>query len=104
MKLTPKKPVPVRSTRLPWDRKADIRAMLPPENPRRGLYSAKVTALEEMPQKFTFALIDLIAEGRGLSKGKARKAIAAGKVSVNGQVVRDPDARVDGDAQVVFFS
>lgn len=100
--MTLKAPAPIKSTRLPWDRKVAVRAMLPPENPRRGLYAANVPSVVGMPQKFTFALVDLIAEDVKLSKGKARKAILAGKVTVNGTVVRDPDMRVAIDALVGF--
>jgi RNA-binding protein YlmH len=55
-----------------------------------------------MPQVFTFALVDVVSEDVKLSKGKARKAIARGKVTVNGIVVNDPDMRVDGMARIVY--
>lgn len=53
-----------------------------------------------MPKVFTFALIDEVVEHAKLSKGKARKAIVAGKVKVNGAVVRDPDMRLDASHTV----
>jgi 16S rRNA U516 pseudouridylate synthase RsuA-like enzyme len=61
-----------------------------------------VARLIEMPKVFTFALADVVAEDVPLSKGKARKAIVRGKVSVDGVVVRDPETRVHGDSKIVF--
>jgi len=58
--------------------------------------------LQDMPQVFTFALVDVVSEDVKLSKGKARKAIARGQVTVNGVVVHDPDMRVDGMARIVY--
>lgn len=59
-------------------------------------------SLKDMPQVFNFALVDVVSEDVKLSKGKARKAIARGQVTVNGTVVYDPDTRVDGMARIVF--
>jgi 16S rRNA U516 pseudouridylate synthase RsuA-like enzyme len=55
-----------------------------------------------MPQVFTFALVDLVSEDVKMSKGKARKMIVRGKVTVNGVVVHDPDMRCDGLARIVY--
>lgn len=90
-------PSPVRSTPLPWNALEG----LPPEKPDRKKKAADYT-VSAMPQKFTFVLVDVVAEDLKLSKGKARKAITRGKVTVDGSVVTDPDVRVDGDAKIVF--
>ena len=58
--------------------------------------------LQDMPQVFTFALVDVVSEDAKLSKGKARKAIARGQVTVNEVVVNDPDMRVDGMSRIVY--
>jgi predicted rRNA methylase YqxC with S4 and FtsJ domains len=55
-----------------------------------------------MPRVFTFALVDVVSEDVKLSKGKARKAILRGYVSVNGTVVRDPEMRVHDGMKIVF--
>lgn len=55
-----------------------------------------------MPQVFTFALVDLVVLDAKLSKGRARKAILRGRVTVNGTVVRDPDMRVDASMRIVY--
>ncbi len=72
---------------------------LPPT--RRARQAAEVP-VQDMPKVFTFALVDLVSEDVKLSKGKARKAIARGKVTVNGVVVYDPDMRVDVSMRIVF--
>lgn len=59
-------------------------------------------SIKDMPQVFTFALVDIISQDVKLSKGKARKAIARGKVTVNDTVVYDPDMRVDHMSRIVF--
>lgn len=59
--------------------------------------------VKDMPQVFTFALVDVVSEDVKLSKGKARKAILRGRVTVNGAVARDPDMRVDGMARIVYM-
>lgn len=64
--------------------------------------AAPVRISDMPPQVFTFALVDLVSEDVKLSKGKARKAITRGKVTVNGTVTRDPDMRVDSTARIVF--
>jgi len=58
--------------------------------------------LQNIPTVFTFALLDVVSEDVKLSKGKARKAILRGKVTVDGAIVRDPDARVNGESKIVF--
>lgn len=55
-----------------------------------------------MPRVITFALVDVVAEDVKLSKGKARKAIVRGHITVNEVVVHDPDMRVDGMSRIVF--
>lgn len=55
-----------------------------------------------MPTVFTFALVDVVSEDMSLSRGKARKAVLRGKVSVDGVVVLDPDMRVNGDSKIMF--
>lgn len=104
MKASKLKPLtPIRSTLLPWN----SREVLPPEKPRHKNFSAAQKL--DMPTVFTVVLVDLISQdvvlntGK-LSKGKARKAILAGKVWVNGEVVHDPDMRVEADDKVEFFA
>lgn len=86
---------PVVSTILPWDRSEALR-VLPPRNKvryaARGQYQAStVEDRKALPRK----LVDAVADGRGLSKGAARKAIAAGRAYVHGPrgdgPVYDPD-------------
>jgi 16S rRNA U516 pseudouridylate synthase RsuA-like enzyme len=62
----------------------------------------KKQTLETMSRVITFALIDVVSEDMKLSKGKAKKAIRRGKVSVDGAVTRDPETRVHGDSKIVF--
>jgi predicted rRNA methylase YqxC with S4 and FtsJ domains len=59
-------------------------------------------SLKAMPTVFTFALVDVVSEDMSLSRGKARKAVLRGKVSVDGVVVLDPDTRVNGDSKIMF--
>jgi predicted rRNA methylase YqxC with S4 and FtsJ domains len=59
-------------------------------------------SLKAMPTVFTFALVDVVSEDMSLSRGKARKAVLRGKVSVDGVVVLDPDMRVNGDSKIMF--
>jgi RNA-binding protein YlmH len=70
--------------------------------PVRRARQAEPVPVQDMPKVFTFALVDVVSEDVKLSKGKARKAIARGKVTVNGVVVHDPDMRVDGMARIVY--
>ena len=63
---------------------------------------SRLTGLDQLPRVFTFALVEVVSEDLKLSKGKARKAIARGKVSVDGIVERDPEARVHGTSKIVF--
>lgn len=70
--------------------------------PVRRVRQAPAVPVQDMPQVFTFALVDVVSEDVSLSKGKARKAIRKGKVTVNGAVVYDPDMRVDGMARIVY--
>jgi predicted rRNA methylase YqxC with S4 and FtsJ domains len=58
--------------------------------------------LEAMSRVITFALIDAVSEDMKLSKGKAKKAILRGRVSVDGVVTLDPGTRVHGDSKIVF--
>lgn len=92
-KTTLPKLTPIKSTMLPWNPREVLPAV------RRAKPPVDVAT---MPVKFTHVLVDLIAEDVKLSKGKARKAIRRGEVKVNGEVVYDPDLRVDSDARVVF--
>lgn len=82
-----------------------LTSCLPPESERRKLaregYSLDVP-VQDMPKVWTFALVDVVSEDVKLSKGKARKAIMRGWVTVNGAVTRDPDMRVDGTARIVY--
>lgn len=71
-------------------------------NPRDTSYAADVTRIEDMPKTFDCTLLEAISEGQNISRGKARKAIRLGKVTVDGSVVRDPDVRVTPMARVVF--
>lgn len=70
--------------------------------PVRRIRQAPAVPVQDMPQVFTFALVDVVSEDVKLSKGKARKAIVRGYVTVNEVVVRDPDARVDGMARIIY--
>jgi hypothetical protein len=83
-----------------------LTSCLPPESERRKLaragYSPDVL-VKDMPSVFTFALVDVVSEDVKLSRGKARKAILRGRVTVNGAVARDPDMRVDGQARIVYM-
>jgi hypothetical protein len=67
--------------------------------PRDESYAADVK-LEDMPKTFDCSLVEAVSEATKLSRGKARKAVLRGEVRVNGEVVRDPDARVSRDDQV----
>lgn len=58
--------------------------------------------LQALPTVFTFALVDVVSEDVKLSKGKARKAILRGKVTVDGSIVRDPEARVHGESKIMY--
>lgn len=62
-----------------------------------------MSQLPEMPTVFTFDLVTVVSEDVKLSKGRARKAILRGKVTVDGVVVRDPAARVHGDQKIIFM-
>lgn len=73
-----------------------------PSVPRARQTVAVSTPLKDVPQVFNFALVDVVSEDVKLSKGKARKAIARGKVTVNDDVVYDPDMRVDGMARIIY--
>lgn len=94
--MTLRKPAPIRDT-TPL---GGWQSCLPPV--RRSRQAVHVE-LQDMPSVFTFALVDEIAEQVRLSKGKARKLIAKGKVWVNGAVVYDPDMRVDAAMKVEVF-
>lgn len=50
----------------------------------------------------TYALVDVIAGGAGLSKSKARKAIQGGMVTIDKVVVYDPDMRVPEGTAVEY--
>ena len=88
---------PLRSTLLPWQ----AHACLPPVRRIRQAPSVP-SAIKDMPRVLTFALVDVVSEDVKLSKGKARKAIARGQVTVNDTVVYDPDMRVDAISRIVF--
>lgn len=90
--------VPVRGYVMPW--RTDV---LPPRNDAR--YAAKAARVEvpveaALPVADSPArpLADVMADALGLSKGKARKAIQAGKAWVRGaggeRQVFDPDYRL----------
>lgn len=99
MKLPPlPQKTPIKSTLLPWKK----HEVLPPENPKRKDYVASTKPVE-VPDGTTFNLLDIIVEDVDVSRTKARKDIMLGKVTVNGEVVRDPDARVDAGAEVRYF-
>ncbi len=93
IKLKP--PVPQRSSVLPWNRKESL-AILPPRNEARyaarGQYQA---ATPEERKALPRKLVDAVAGAKGISKNAARKAIAAGRVHVQGPrgdgPVYDPD-------------
>lgn len=91
---------PRRAAVLPWDRREAL-SCLPPARRVRQAPEVPVS-VKDMPQVFTFALVEVVSEDVKLSKGKARKAIVRGQVTVNGTVVYDPDMRVDGMARIVF--
>lgn len=107
-------PTPVRGHVLPW--KTDV---LPPQNYER--YAQKIRTIEassgrtievamppdyiadanrmDPPRPVSRPLVDVMADALGLSKGKTRKAIQAGKALVRGsdggeRQVHDPDYRL----------
>lgn len=98
---------PAVSTVLPWDR-SEALSVLPPRNERRyatrGQYQA---ATSEERKELPRTLVDRVAAANEMSKGKARKAIAAGQVQVHAdgaeaRVVRDPDYELlDGEHAVL---
>lgn len=51
-----------------------------------------------------YRLVDWVAEDVGISRGKARRAIVDGKVSVDGEVETDPDRMLPGTCEVVLCS
>lgn len=75
--------------------------VLPPWNPNRKRH-AVTFSVEEKPVPSTQPLVDVLAEDLKVSKKKARKAIRFGHVSVNGEVVVDPDFCVDCTVEIVF--
>jgi len=56
---------------------------------------------EPLPQ---WKLVDALAEGAQISRGKARKEIAAGRVLVDGVVEYDADRMLSGDVEVEWRS
>jgi hypothetical protein len=90
------KPLPPRyGSALPWDRKEAL-AVLPPRNDARYATRGQfVATTDEERRKIPRKLVDAVARREGISKGSVRKAIAAGRVYVQGPrgdgAVFDPD-------------
>jgi hypothetical protein len=57
-----------------------------------------------LPVEKQWKLVDWLAEDTGLSRGKIRKAVARGLVTVDGVIELDADRTLSGIAQVVMCS